>query len=49
MSSKEEDEEWNKGRLIMRMFQRASLTVEEWGLERLRGLWSLYDSPDVRL
>lgn len=48
VSRKEEDELRSKGRLIMRMFQRASLTVEEWGLERLRGLWSLYDCPDVR-
>lgn len=48
MSSKEEDEHRSKGRLITRMFQRASLTVEEWGLERLQGLWSLYYCPDVR-
>ncbi|PWA17341.1 hypothetical protein CCH79_00014395 [Gambusia affinis] len=37
-----------RGRLIMREFQRAPPTVEEWGLERLQGLWTLYDGPDVR-
>lgn len=32
----------------MREFQRAPPTVEEWGLERLQGLWCLYDRPDAR-
>lgn len=34
-------EEERKGRLIMKVFQIASLTVEEWGLERLQGLRSV--------
>lgn len=40
--SEEEREEERKGRLIMKVFQIASLTVEEWGLERLQGLRSVY-------